>query len=382
MGGVPHGEGHLLDLVGNFYDCVIEPAQWPHALERLARLVDGCQAAIALHDTSRPSFNIQLNWNIDLDFARVMQEHLAHNPFPVSAWYTEIDQPISAFEYYGEADLKNGRWFQSTMGRFGYGDVALTVLARSASAFGGMSIHRMGDQPNFGESELATLRLLVPHLRRAVMIADLLDARALERDMLSTTLELLVVGIVLTDEAGSLIHANRAALRHLDDARVLRRNGDRISARDPKAAVELRQAIADAARGSTIDIPRAGISVPVGDLAAWVLPLDGGLRREFAAAFSAKVVVFIREIGDTQPLPAELFIRRYGITPAECRLLVLLAQGMTIAEASEMLGVALSTTKTHLTQLFHKTGTQRQAQLVRLVASAFAPAATRTQATK
>jgi len=47
---------------------------------------------------------------------------------------------------------------------------------------------------------------------------------------------------------------------------------------------------------------------------------------------------------------------------------------MTITEAAETLGIALSTAKTHLAHLLHKTGTQRQAELVRLAVSAFAPA--------
>jgi DNA-binding CsgD family transcriptional regulator len=104
------------------------------------------------------------------------------------------------------------------------------------------------------------------------------------------------------------------------------------------------------------------------------------LRSEFAATFAAKAVVSISEPLDTQPYPAELFVRRYGITPTECRLLMLLPQGMTITEAAETLGIALSTAKSHLAHLVQKTGTQRQAELVRLAVSAFAPAAMQQEA--
>ena len=365
----------FLDLIGDIYDCAIEPSLWPRTLERLAGLVDGAEAAITLHDTARPSFAIQMEWNINREFAGVMQEHLPQNPFPIAAWYADVGEPFSAFDHYGEVELKRGQWFKSTLGRFGYGDVALTLLVRSASQFGGLSIHRMEHQPNFGDGDLSVLRLLAPHIRRAVKIADLLDAGALERDMLSATLEMLSVGIIMTDETARIVHANHAAERLLSHAGALLRDGDRLSTRDSRAAFDLRQAVAEAARGSTISMPRSGIAVTVGDLAVWALPLDGGLRSELGGAFAAKAVLFIRELGDTRPFPAELFVRRYGITPAECRLLVLLAQGMTIAEAAETQGIALSTAKTHLARLFQKTGTERQAELVRLTMSAFAPAA-------
>lgn len=68
-------------------------------------------------------------------------------------------------------------------------------------------------------------------------------------------------------------------------------------------------------------------------------------------------------------------MRRYAITPAESRLMQLLVQGMTVAEAADALGVSLPTARTHLARLFDKTGTSRQADLVRLAMSALAPTA-------
>ena len=62
-----------------------------------------------------------------------------------------------------------------------------------------------------------------------------------------------------------------------DDGSIVRRVGDQLAARNSNAARELSQAIADAASGTTIDIPRSGIVVSLKgeagrDLAAWVLP--------------------------------------------------------------------------------------------------------------
>ena len=375
MDDFSYTQSQLLDLVGDIYDCAIEPSRWPHALERLTHLVDGTFAAISLHDITRSSVRLQAHWNVSPEFEAAMRENFAINPLVSLAWYAEIDRPYTAVGALGDDGLRNSRWYREAVAPHGVFDAAMSMLAKSASQFGALSVFREDWKAEFDAGALEVLGHVAPHLRRAALIADLLDARALERDMLSTTLELLAVGIVLTDETARIAHANHAGLRYLDDAKALRRDGDRLSARDPKAALELRQAIADAASGSTIDIPRSGIAVPIGDLAAWVLPLDGGLRREFAATFAAKAVVFIRELGDTQPFPAELFVRRYAITPAECRLLVLLTQGMTITDAAETLGIALSTAKTHLAHIFDKTGTQRQAELVRLAMSAFAPAA-------
>lgn len=368
----------LLDLVGEIYDCAIQPKKWPSALERIAKPIDGTHAAIALHNLAKQNFSLQVNWNVPPDFEKSMHEHLALNPFVPASWYVDIETPISAFRFFGFEEVKRTRWYKLTHIPFEHGDSALVLLARSANRFGSLSIHRRSWQPLFQDEELAYLRIIAPHVRRAVMISDMLGERTLERDMLAATLDRLAVGVMLLDESGRVLHANEAANELLNDASTLERSEDRLTATDPIAARDLAQAVASAARGTTIDTPRPGAVVSLRSRtgehdAAWVLPLDSGLRREFAARFSAKVAVFIPSSGDSTAFPAELFVRRYAITPAECRVMVHLVQGMTPAEVADTLGITLATAKTHLARLFEKTGTSRQSDLVRLAMSALAP---------
>ncbi|SFK12389.1 response regulator transcription factor [Methylocapsa palsarum] len=63
-------------------------------------------------------------------------------------------------------------------------------------------------------------------------------------------------------------------------------------------------------------------------------------------------------------------MKLYGLTPAETRLLVLVAQGMTVVNAAHALGVSAATVKTHMQHLFAKTGARRQVDIVKLVMSA------------
>ena len=347
-------------------------------LERIAHAVDGDNAAISLADTKRNKVSVQAQWNVGSEFEKDMFASFAINPLVTAVWYNDIDIPYTASDTLGADGLKSAKWHKNAVAPHGYGDAIATLLAKSSAQFGSLSLFRSEIKPCYGAAEVATLQRLAPHIRRAVLISDMLDARALERDMLAAALDRLAVGIVLTDAECRIVHTNEAADRMFDDGSIVRRAGDQLAARDANAGRELTQAIADAASGTTIDIPRSGIVVPLTgeagrDLAAWILPLDSGLRRELAAGFAARVAVFIRELGDTSPFPAELFVRRYAITPAESRVMMLIVQGMTIAETAEALGISLPTAKTHLARLFDKTGTSRQADLVRLAMSALAP---------
>ncbi|MCC7253578.1 LuxR C-terminal-related transcriptional regulator [Hyphomicrobium sp.] len=373
--GTP-SDSELLDLVGDIYDCAIAPDKWPSVLERIALTLDGCATSISFHDARDNAVRLARSWNISPEFQNLMDAHIATNPGVPAGFYHDVCEPFGAAEFVGEYELKNSRWFHNTIGRVGIHDGAISLIAKSASRIGFLTVLRANDKPIFRGAELEPLRAFAPHVRRAVLISDLLDARALERNVLAATLDHLAVGLVLTDGQGRIMHTNAAADRYLDTGDAVHRLSGGLSARDAAAARDLAQAIADAARGTTVEIPRSGIVIPLKgetDLAAWVLPLDRGLRHELGAGFTAKVAVFIRDLGDTSPFPAELFVRRFAITPAECRVLMLLLQGMSVAEAAENLGISLPTARTHLAHLFEKTGTSRQIDLVRLAMRALSP---------
>ncbi|MGX5734291.1 helix-turn-helix transcriptional regulator [Bosea thiooxidans] len=58
-----------------------------------------------------------------------------------------------------------------------------------------------------------------------------------------------------------------------------------------------------------------------------------------------------------------------GLTPTEERMLSLIVEGLDTIVAAKRLGIAPTTARTHLQRLFAKTGTARQSELVRFVAT-------------
>ena len=368
-----------LELVGAVYDCVLAPRGWPSALERIASLVGGINASISVQDPMQNQARFSTTWGVpDGSMALYNERYAKLNPVMTSGWYCEVDEPISAARYSGAEAYFASRYAREFLRPLGWGDAIGSHLMKVSNRYGILAIFGSWHRGAFADDDLASIRRISPHVRRAVTIADLLDQRALQQDMLSATFDLLTVGIFLVDGDARIAQANQAGLAHLESQVALRRDGDRLSARDPRAAHELLKAVATATRNDTVELPKAGISVPITsadhrDLAAWVMPLDGGACREFAAPFAAKAAVFVRELGDTSAFAGELFVKRYGITPAECRVLTMLVQGMSIAEACDALGVAEPTVKTHLSRLFAKTGAAGQSELMRLACSALAP---------
>jgi DNA-binding CsgD family transcriptional regulator len=370
----------VLDLVGDIYDCAIEPGRWPPTLKRIVDHVGADHAGITVQEPLKRQLRWAAVWGLDPEIqGRYELQYHAINPTITAGWFVNVDEPFTSASFMGD-EYFSSRFYKEWVAPSGYLDAALLVLAKTATRYAALGMPRLARRGQYTAGDLDRLRHLAPHIRRSVTIADLLDAKALRDDMLSATLDVLVVGIVLVDAEARVVHANRAGARHLDEAHSVRRSDDRLSARDPAAAAALRDAVERATQPrAALELAKTGIAVPIvgadgPDLAAWVLPLDSGLRNELAAPFSARAAVFLKEIGDTAPLPGELFVRRYGITPAECRVLMLLTHGMSPHDTADALGCSEPTVRTHMRRLFTKTDTSDQPDLMRLAMSALAPA--------
>ena len=62
-----------------------------------------------------------------------------------------------------------------------------------------------------------------------------------------------------------------------------------------------------------------------------------------------------------------LLKNRFGLTPAEARVVLRLVAGDSLRSAAKALGIKYETVRTHLKSVFQKTGTRRQAELVIVV---------------
>jgi DNA-binding NarL/FixJ family response regulator len=83
---------------------------------------------------------------------------------------------------------------------------------------------------------------------------------------------------------------------------------------------------------------------------------------------AAVAAVFIRKTAPEAPPPLESIARVYKLTASEVRVLDAVSKVTGIKAIAERLGVSQATVRTHLHNLFRKTGARRQSELVKLVA--------------
>lgn len=234
------------------------------------------------------------------------------------------------------------------------------------------TLHDGGDPVTLMPSEVMAQRLQ-PVLAGYFKLWLLNRAQRRRLDGLASALNSTDIAIMLLDGAGHIIFLNDAGRGLLDDVDGIRRVGRGIAATDPADAVKLRVAIEHVissnrvrdgshtdARSPVVSLRRKGERRA---LIAAVLPVERAPANPSDPV--AIVYVFTPDIDVGELLKP--ICQVYGLSPSEIRVAALLAEGNSVTEAAERMRVKVPTLRTYLKQIFAKTGTARQGDLIRLL---------------
>jgi DNA-binding CsgD family transcriptional regulator len=81
----------------------------------------------------------------------------------------------------------------------------------------------------------------------------------------------------------------------------------------------------------------------------------------------AACVIFLTDPAARTDTPPARLRQQYGLTEMEAEIASRLVGGMVLAEIGNDLGITIHTVRGHLKRLFAKTGTHRQAELLRVL---------------
>ena len=97
------------------------------------------------------------------------------------------------------------------------------------------------------------------------------------------------------------------------------------------------------------------------------------MRRDTGNAYKAVAALFVHTAPLDAPAPPAVIAKTFKLTPSELRVLLAVVEVGGVPMVAEALGIAENTVKTHLKRLYAKTGANRQADLVKLVAKFASP---------
>jgi DNA-binding CsgD family transcriptional regulator len=370
-----HESERLSALIGDIYDAALDPALWVDVLGRTGDFVGCTSAGLGWKDVTVKRGDIHYESEGVNPYYRQLyfEKYVKLDPCTVGQFFADVGQPVITADLMPYEEFAQTRIYKEWAKPQGLIDCAMTVLDRSTTAMSFLALFRHQQDGFFDDDALRRIRLIVPHFRRAVVIGKVIDVKKAEAASLADTLDGVSAGMFLVDATGRIVHANVAGHVMLNAADVLHADAGRLVVNDRQADGILADTFATAGNGdATVGIK--GIAVPLiardGDrYVAHVLPLTSGARRQAGKSYAAVAALFVHKAALDTPSPPEAIAKAYKLTPMELRVLLAIVEVGGVPEVAEALGIAETTVKTHLHQTYQKTGANRQADLVKLIAA-------------
>jgi DNA-binding CsgD family transcriptional regulator len=364
----------LIDLI---YEAVLDNDLWPSVLVKLADALGVAQIAI-------PSADRQANKataiapRTDPDLIASFKEYWAfRDPVfgrallrPAGEIYT-LDN-LMPREEFAATPVFNELWRPAKWG-FATAFASLVVEDQFSAL---VCISNAPGKDFLAEEQLRRFVTVARHLGRAVRINRQLWKLELVNLAASERIEKLPDGAMLADASGRVVLANAVAKAMLDARDGIFLCDGRLGvAGSPDALQELvascaRRSVGIGGPGGEIKVPR---DLPRSPLHVTVAPLRSDTRLPDVPwiGFGCPVALVTVTDRDLDRRRRQMNLRRrFDMTSMEAALAAEILRGDGRKAAALRCGISDATAKTHLSNIFEKTGTHRQAELVHFLLAA------------
>ena len=361
-------------LIGDIYDASLDPALWPDVLESSANFVGGVASALFMKDAVKKAHDTVYTWGYDPNYNQIyLEKFIQFDPFTTGQFFFAREELVSVADLVSHEEHRKSRFYKEWVQPQGWIDAIAATLEKSATAYSAFSVIRHERNGIVDDETRRRMKLIVPHVRRAVAIGKIVDLRTVEAAALADTLDGLTAAMFLVDVDGRIVHANAAGQVMLGDGSVVSAAGGKLIFADQGTSASF---VGAGSEDAATDAKNACLPLRArngDDYIAHILSLTAGKRRQGGSAYSAVAAVFVRKAELELPHPMEVLAKRYELTAAEMRVLLAIVEIGGVPDVAHMLGISQATVKTHLQRIFGKTGTARQADLVKLIAGLAGP---------
>jgi DNA-binding NarL/FixJ family response regulator len=219
-----------------------------------------------------------------------------------------------------------------------------------------------------GQTYGLALRLMAARPRRAP------ERSGLDRALLKA-LDAAPYGVLVLDADRRLRHGNRSARDMLTRHRGLELRNEILGLTDKAQDQHFRELV-----DLALERSRVGEDKASGVLLVRSATVSGNLELMIAPVPSpaegdqtAMVLVYAFDSGAQRQISFDVLTSLYGLTHTEAKLVQFMTNGMTLDDAADELQISVNTARTHLKHIFHKTGINRQTELIHRIESGPAP---------
>lgn len=361
------------DLLDALYEAAGSEEGWGAFFVRLAAVVPFSVITFSLFDAQNSNYAVQLSEGISPEARELYNRHYG----ALDEWYGRAKSVVwegwvsDGRRLCSNSDLVRTEFYNDFLRKFGWLHECAAVSEMRESSMSVMTMMRDARRPEFSNEEIETIETLVPHLKRALSLHRRMVDLQFCNQAKAWVLDRVPFGTVLLNAAGRVLVANKHATEMAGEG-VIRLSQSGLHANSCREDAPL-QALIRSAAAPLAPESGGGALMLQGFKDRRIAVLVTPIKRHIIGTAPA-VAIFLADEGTRPTSRAELLQRLFKLTPAEARLAERLADGVSLGEAADLLGITVGTARTRLKSLFLKTDTSRQAELVRLLVLLSAPA--------
>lgn len=376
-------------LVHRIYDAALEPSHWPAVVADIAAACGGSRCLLFTPTTSpkRGGFTIPHNlsqgalerWAAkSIHEDPLVQAGLRRNLLREGNAATSVD--LLSDEELHRTSFYKELWAPLDIARACFGVVFDGIDSHKRPTV--LAVYRSERDGLFEPVVVDLVARLVVHLSRSLGVMYHLRDSEWKVASSQAALDRLAAGVLLLDSKGAVQFTNVAAHRVLQcgDPLALVRGvasgqlRPTLHARLKRFEADFHQAVRDALSPLEEDSPRhfsQSLVLPdAEDRPAWVVHVAPIGEHAALPAGSgdapSRAIVILYDLGAATSVEPAVLSDLFGLTPAECRVALQVLKGGTAEEMAGRVGVAVTTFKTQLQNVYAKTNTHRQADLLKL----------------
>ena len=344
---------------------------WTDVLALLRERLDARLATLSRHHFALGQGAIVCESPENPGFRTDYPQYASRNPWFLSSEEFTPGRVMTGDELLSNKDLVKTDFYRGLLKPHGLFHCLSGVAVRRGQLVYYVSVHRGQDEAAYGEREKSDLRAVLAHLSLALE----------NRWRLSESVDLtkVLMGVVdrhphpllLVDADGRIVHCNRSALAlSLPRAGICVEGGHLAAVKSIDRAA-LREAIRHVAKAAATDAAEATravtLSVPGARHPAVVsVHAAGRVFQAETGDIGELVLVTARNPDFEHDLHTCSFVKQFGLSPAQARVGVMIISGHSLADTARKLHVSDNTARSHLKQVFQKTNTHGQMELVHL----------------
>lgn len=353
----------LSALVAALFAGLLDAEPWTHFLDRLATAAGATWATLILTPREADHPGILLTPGGDPAIGRDYAERLfADDPFTGLP-----DGIVTRFrDFVSPEMLRRNAAYGEFLTRISSDEVLGVDISESGGLQLRLRLTRAIDRPAFEDGDVAAFQRLVAHLRIALRLFDRLAAGESERRLYAGAVAQMAVGMILLDHRGEVMRLNARASTILAEQDGIALRGNRIVLDDSERGRQLHDRLARAEDETSLTL-RIERPSGRGDLLLVVGDAQGHGPGQVAAGGGPGAVLYLNDPTHSPRVSPDAIRELLGVTPGEAAIAAEIADGHSLADIAERLGISPYTVRAHLRSIFAKTGVKRQSQLVHLV---------------